>query len=134
MFNMATTKPDQLTASKLPLMAVRILIATAQRATIPARCVSDECSQDLPLHAKRVEYNLFHSAAADDHVPLIALEEADRDWLDSMEAEGWPVLPPDLFKRHFIDSGDNVARPEVPLLYTAVAAPTESTKLVRAAA
>jgi len=127
---MANKKPDQQTARAL---TVRVLIAAAQRAATPACCVSDEPNQ-VPPRPKRIEYNLFRSAAAVDHVPLIPLEEADRDWLDSMEAEGWPVLPPDFFKRHFVDSGDDVALPEVPLRYTVAPTPPESAKLVRAAA
>jgi hypothetical protein len=127
---MASTKAELLTRSRAPLTTVLISTTALHR-------VSDECSP-IRSQAKRVEYNLFRPAAVDDHVPLIALEEADRDWLCSMEAEGWPELPPDYFKRHFVDSGDDAdgptVRPETPLRYSGIAATPESTELVRAAA
>jgi hypothetical protein len=131
---MALKRLDRRISVTLLPAQLSIQIACTRRSTFRKTCVSNKLSQYPSPYAKRVEYNMFRPSAADKHATVISLDEAEREWLDSMEAGSWPVLPPDFFKRRFVDSGDNAARVEVPLRYTTVAAPSESAKSNGAAA
>jgi len=64
-----------------------------------------------------------------DPVHHIPIEEADQEWLESMNCAGWPALKPGHFQRHFWDSGENVR--ELCLLHTPP--PTEPPTLALAA-
>jgi hypothetical protein len=61
-------------------------------------------------------YNPFQcSAEGHGLVRRIPLDEADQEWLESMNCAGWPALQLDHFERRFWDSGQTVR--EVCLLY-----------------
>ena len=64
----------------------------------------------------RVEYNLFTPGKRHTVLPLISVEEAELEWLQSMTNEGWPVLKSGFFERH-VDFGSGLER-VVPLRAT----------------
>src|SRR5260370_42655940 len=87
--------------------ALRLSAVTRPQAADQACGRSDELSECQPPKKRppRIEYNLFAPPenVTGDKAPLITLEKADQEWLDSMDPEGWPVLPPSFFKRYHLD-------------------------------
>jgi hypothetical protein len=63
-----------------------------------------------------LDFNLFSEPPArTNHETLIPVEDAERDWLESMNAHGWPALPAIFFHR-YADFGSGLEL-VVPLRY-----------------
>ena len=78
-------------------------------AVCPKTRGSGECNGSVfETSVSRIEYNLF-AKPEEMILTLTNLEEAEREWLQSMNHEGWPVRSPDFFQRQ-ADFGSGLER------------------------
>ena len=115
--NNATNEPGRMTNST-PLFSSATPIAHGRISVDPVD--NDERVHD-PLASdrnNRTEYNLFRPAVREGHdqSSFIAIEDAEREWIASMDAQGWPILPDSTFNRYVWFGGERELH--VPVRYS----------------